>query len=74
MIAFEPRRVQCIPARFSRVPTTTLHPASTTPLEVRDLAPRTADNACGRDCDADIERMNAFSGLVGVVGVSAHGA
>ena len=34
MMALAPRRVQCIPARLSRVPTVTLQPASTTPEEV----------------------------------------
>ena len=34
MMALEPRTVQCMPARFKRVPIATLHPASTTPVEV----------------------------------------
>ncbi len=34
MMAFTPPTVQCIPARLSRVATTSLQPASTTPLEV----------------------------------------
>jgi hypothetical protein len=33
-MALEPCLVQCIPARLSRVPMATLHPASTTPVEV----------------------------------------
>ena len=33
-MALEPRTVQCMPARLSRVAMTTLHPASTTPVEV----------------------------------------
>ncbi len=33
-MALAPGTVQCIPARFSRVPIITLHPASTTPVEV----------------------------------------
>ena len=33
-MALAPFTVQCIPARFNRVPITTLHPASTTPVEV----------------------------------------
>ena len=34
-MAFAPFTVQCMPARLSRVPTTTLQPASTTPVEVQ---------------------------------------
>jgi hypothetical protein len=34
MMALEPGTVQCIPVRLRRVPMATLHPASTTPVEV----------------------------------------
>jgi hypothetical protein len=34
MMAFAPLTVQCMPARLRRVPITTLHPASRTPVEV----------------------------------------
>jgi hypothetical protein len=34
MMVFAPFTVQCMPARLSRVPITTLQPASTTPVEV----------------------------------------
>jgi hypothetical protein len=33
-MALDPRTVQCIPARFKRVPIATLQPASTTPEEL----------------------------------------
>ena len=33
-MALEPGTVQCIPARLRRVPMASLHPASTTPVEV----------------------------------------
>ena len=36
MMAFAPFTVQCIPARLSLVPTTTLQPASTTPVAVHN--------------------------------------
>jgi hypothetical protein len=35
MMALAPFTVQCMPARLSRVPITTLQPASTTPVEVQ---------------------------------------
>ena len=35
MMASAPATVQCMPARLRRVPTATLQPASTTPVEVQ---------------------------------------
>jgi hypothetical protein len=34
MTALQPGTVQCIPVRLTSVPMATLHPASTTPVEV----------------------------------------
>ena len=62
MMAFEPCSVQCIPARFSRMPIATLQPASTTPGEVPGLfgavgvtAQRPQQNpACGPERSSSI--------------------
>ena len=37
-MALAPFTVQCMPARLSRVPITTLQPASTTPVEVHKIS------------------------------------
>ena len=39
-MALAPLSVQCMPARFRRVPMETLHPASTTPDEVQSPCAR----------------------------------
>ena len=53
-MALAPRTVQCIPARFSRVPMATLQPASTTPEEVH--SPWTSSSPLGTCGNASGER------------------
>jgi len=46
-MALAPLIVQCIPARFRRVPIETLHPASTTPPPEPSPCTRVLDGAFG---------------------------
>ena len=48
-MALEPRTVQCMPARLSRVAMATLHPASTTRWKCTSLGRGTLGSACGVD-------------------------
>ena len=51
-MASAPATVQCMPARLQRVPIATLHPASTTPVEVHNPAATSPS-----DPDAKITKM-----------------